>query len=374
MARPTRPKGYLTKGKTKSADAARKASARRELTSLKGIAGIVGKSIIEGVGGPKAKAAKTVVRAGKKALSGKVLDDAINKANASARSTKPVRNTKGLKTTTGQGRKKTSNIEATRVAEESAGPKARRLGGESALRTTTPKPGVRLTTKIGKYRGYGTLSKEKTKVSKPVRFDTNKKGSAVTITKTQPRKAAEVREEIAKKRRDRLRNALTPRINPARPKVQPKRGNQNSTQNNTREEELINRYYRIRFGDKNAPTTKGAQEKQESIESRIASGSEKPTRGKSSSNFDKEAEARINEALNTKSRIKAKVKPGVPTRTTTLLKSKAKPSEIKGAIRNQRKVLRNREIKEAVEKMRKAKEAAERIRKAEETAKKRGSK
>ena len=60
--RPTRPKSYLTKGKTKSPDAARKASARRELTSLKGIAGIVGRSVVEGIGGPKARAAKAAAR------------------------------------------------------------------------------------------------------------------------------------------------------------------------------------------------------------------------------------------------------------------------------------------------------------------------
>lgn len=60
--RPTRPKGYLTKGKTKSPDAARKASARRELTSLKGIAGIVGRSVVEGIGGPKARAAKAAAK------------------------------------------------------------------------------------------------------------------------------------------------------------------------------------------------------------------------------------------------------------------------------------------------------------------------
>lgn len=52
----TKPKGYYSKGKVKSKDAVAKANARKSLTSLKGIAGIVGLSVLEGVGGPKARA------------------------------------------------------------------------------------------------------------------------------------------------------------------------------------------------------------------------------------------------------------------------------------------------------------------------------
>jgi hypothetical protein len=46
--RPTRPKGYLTKGKTKSPDAARQAKARQQLTSPRALAGLVLNSVLNG--------------------------------------------------------------------------------------------------------------------------------------------------------------------------------------------------------------------------------------------------------------------------------------------------------------------------------------
>lgn len=46
--RPKRPKGYLTKGKTKSPDAARKALARKEITTARGLANIVLNSVLSG--------------------------------------------------------------------------------------------------------------------------------------------------------------------------------------------------------------------------------------------------------------------------------------------------------------------------------------
>jgi hypothetical protein len=56
--RPTRPKGYLTKGKTKSPDAARKAAARQQLTSPRALAGLVLNSVLNGTpAGRGAKAA-----------------------------------------------------------------------------------------------------------------------------------------------------------------------------------------------------------------------------------------------------------------------------------------------------------------------------
>ena len=185
------------------------------------------------------------------------------------------------------GRNKVSSVQARRIAEEAAGPKARRLGGTAALRSTKPKPDVRVTTRTS--RG--------TTVTKPIKRETNKKGSAITVKKIEPRKAADVRAERAKARRARLRDALTPRVNPARPKVAPKKGSTGSTRNDSREQELIDRYYKVRFGDRGGPTPRSAQDKQPSIESRIASGAEKPTRGKGPSTFDKEAEARINAGL-----------------------------------------------------------------------------
>lgn len=344
-----------------------------------------------------------------RAVSGKQLDALINKANLSARSTKPVRNAKGLRTTTGQGGKRISNVSATRIAEQSAGPKARRLGGEAGLRAVAPKPGVRVTTKssgggsikvgpsqkinvklIKRAEGPSRLSgkefekppvkvkeissertptfgKEKITTSKPVRRETNKKGSAITIRKTAPRKAADVRAEAQKIRRDRLREALTPRVNPARPKVTPKRGTDSFTKSNAREQEIIDRYYRIRFGDKGGPTPRSAQARQESIESRIASGTEKPTRGSVNTTGDKEATILAQRSMRAlgspKASAKEKVKPGQRTKVATAIK-KGDPAKIKGSVRNMRRVLKEREIKEA----------AERMRKAEEAAKKRGTK
>jgi hypothetical protein len=314
-------------------------------------------------------------KGGPKAVSGKSLDRAINMANQSARSTKPVRNTGGgLRTTySGPSRNKVSNVSATRIAEQSAGPKARRLGGESALRGVAPKPDVRITTKAGKYRGYGTLSKEKTTVTKPVKRETNKKGSAITVRKTTPRKPSDVRSEAAKAKRDRLREALTPRVNPARPKTKPKSGPAGG-RTNEREQEIINRYYRIRFRDQGGPTPRSAQGPQSSVESRIASGSEKATRGRSnSSNFDSEAETLLNRSIraieNPKVAAKERVRPGKPTKTTVALRTvggtKAeRTAKLKGTIRNQRKVLREREIKETAERVRKAEEAAAKARRA----------
>lgn len=80
--RPTRPKGYLTKGKTKSVDAARKSAARKELTSLKGIAGLVGRSVVEGIGGPKAKAAKAAAKTSAKVARALANEAAGKKAKA----------------------------------------------------------------------------------------------------------------------------------------------------------------------------------------------------------------------------------------------------------------------------------------------------
>jgi hypothetical protein len=426
--RPTRPKGYLTKGKTTSMDAARKAAARRELTSLRGIAGLVGRSVVEGIGGPKAKAAGVAVRAGRKALSGKALDAAINKANLAARSTKPVRSKSGgLKTTTGQGRKKVSSVAATRMAEQSAGPKARRLGGETALRSNFPKPGVRITRKTsgGEVTRTGTpkkvdlkvtkraegpsrpvavkktvtkgrivrdvkstdfvkpsgkttnisgkvtpfVTKEKTTVTRPVKRSTNRNGSAVTVRKTEPRKVAEVRAEAQKERQERIRKALTIRINPARVKSTPKRSQANSSKASGKEQEQPQGIMvRGKFYPNPNPGLMPRSSGQADIASRLAAGSEKATYGKGASNYDKEAERLLQRALRAlespKASAKEKVKPGVRTRTASLIKNKAQADKIKGAIRNQRRVLKEREIKEA----------AERIRKAEEAAKKRGTK
>ena len=424
----TRPKGYLTKGKTKSPDAARKAKARQQLTSPRALAGLVLNSVLNGTpAGRGAKAAGIAVRGGNRALSGKALDAAMNKANLSARSTKPVRNAKGgLKTTTGQGRKKVSDISATRMAEQSAGPKARRIGGVIELRSIRPKPNdvvtrktsggkvtrkdtperinlkvtkpaegpsrpvavkktvtkgrivrdikstdfVKPSGKVTNISGTRTpfVNKEKTTVSKPTKRSGSRNGTAVSVRKTEPRKASDVREEATKARKTRLREALTPRVNPARAKVKPKQGKQGSTKTDARREEILQRYYNIRFRDQSAPTPRGGQPEPRSIDARIARGVEERPRSSSKSNYDKEANERLDlqerAASGSKKAIEeSKVKPGKRTKVATAVKT-GKPSEIKGAVKNMRRVLKEREIKEG----------AESIRKAQEAAKKRGGK
>jgi len=418
----TRPKGYLTKGKTKSPDAARKAAARKQLSSPRALAGLVLNSVLNGTpAGRGAKAAGIAVRGGKRALSGKALDAAINKANLSARSTKPVRNAKGgLKTTTGQRRKKVSDISATRMAEQSAGARARRSGGVIELRSIRPKPNDVVTTKTsgGKVTRTGTpekinlkvtkraegpsrpvavkktvtkgrivrdvksadfvgpsskvknisgsripfANKEKITIAKPAKRSGSRNGTAVTVSRTEPRKAADVREDATKARKARLREALTPRVNPARTKVKPKQGKQGSTTTDARREEILQRYYNIRFRDQSAPTPRGGQAEARSIDQRIARGVEERPRSSSKSNYDKEANERLDlqerAASGSKKAIaESKVKPGKRTKVATAVKT-GKPSEIKGAVRNMRKVLKEREIKEGAESIRKAQEAA----------------
>jgi hypothetical protein len=365
-------------------------------------------------------------KGGPKAVSGKTLDRAINIANQSSRSGRPIPNAGGgLRTTySGPPKGKISKVAATRAAEKAAGPRARREGGNAALRATKPKPGVRITrrtsggpvvkmgpgkkinvkltqraegparpVKVKKTVTQGRivrdikstdfvrpadrtrivsgerkpfLTKEKVTVSKPIKRETNKKGSAITVRKTEPRKAKEVRAERAKAKRDKLRDALTPRVNPARLKIQPKRGK------NERDERTA-----IDRDEPQGITVRGKfypdgnrglmpRGKQPTIESRVTSRVEKPTRSKTPSEYDKEAGARIDEAVKASTRVKATVKPGKPTKATVALRTvggskktkAARNAELKGIIRNQRKVLKQREIKEAGEKIRKAEEAA----------------
>jgi hypothetical protein len=293
-------------------------------------------------------------KGGPKAVSGKSLDRAINIANQSARSSKPVRNKGGgLRTTySGPAKGKISKVAATRAAEKAAGPRARREGGTASLRATAPKPDVRITTKAGKYRGYGTLSKEKTTVTRPVKRTTNKTGSAITVRKVEPRKAKDVKAERDRIKRNKVRDALTPAPKPYGPNREIKLDSiaKKKTSNTTdaRNKEIIDRYYRIRFRDRGGPDPRSGQGPQSSIESRIASGAEKPTRSKLPSEYDTQAGARIDEAVKASTRVKATVKPGKPTKTTIALrtvggKKSERTAKLKGTIRNQRKVLKERQ-------------------------------
>jgi hypothetical protein len=363
-------------------------------------------------------------KGGPKAVSGKSLDRAINIANQSSRSGRPTPNTGGgLRTTySGPPKGKISKVAATRAAEKAAGPRARREGGNAALRVTKPKPTARITrttsggtvvrmgpaekinvkltqraegparpVKVKKTVTQGRIvrdikstdfvrpadrtrivsgerkpffTKEKVTVSRGVKRTTNKSGSAITVRKTEPRKAKEVRAERKKRDDAKLRDALTPRVNPARPKIQPKRGkNERDERTATERNEPQGITVRGKFYPDGNRGSMPRGSKQPTIESRVSSGAEKPTRGNVPSKYDTEAGARIDEALKPSTRVKATVKPGKPTKTTIALrtiggKKSERTAKLKGTIRNQRKVLKEREIKEAAERIRKAEEAA----------------
>jgi hypothetical protein len=366
-------------------------------------------------------------KGGPKAVSGKSLDRAINIANQSSRSGRPIPNAGGgLRTTySGPPKGKISKVAATRAAEKAAGPRARREGGNAALRATKPKPtaiitrrtsggpvvrmgpgkkiDVKLTqraegparpVKVKKTVTQGRivrdikstdfvrpadrtrivsgeikpfLTKEKVTVSRGVKRTTNKNGSAITVKKVEPRKAAEVRAERKKRNDAKLRDALTPRVNPARPKIKPKRGkNERDERTATERNEPQGITVRGKFYPDGNRGSMPRGSKQPTIESRVSSGAEKPTRGNVPSKYDTEAGARIDEAVKASTRVKATVKPGKPTKATVALRTvggskktkAARNAELKGIIRNQRKVLKQREIREAGEKIRKAEEAA----------------
>jgi hypothetical protein len=435
------------------------------------VPGIVGASIIEGVGGPKAKVAtraagtiigrsrgligKTVPKKGRNYAADRerareIASERLATRNktqktragdkvkinpaalgSSVKSGKPTPNRGGgLRTTTGRPKTKVTKgdvFEAVRSMRKSPSGSSTTTG-TGAVRGTAPKPGVRITTRTSggterrilgpeqkvnvkiKKRTEGpsrrvpekrtvtqgrivrdikveryekppiqeknvsvtrvpSYPKEKVTVQKPLKKTNPKeKGSAITVRQGTPRKPSDVRERMQRERRDRLRESLTPRLNPARPKTTPQRGAGGSGNSRERNQEIIDRYYRIRFRDQGAPTARSAQGKQGSIESRVASGSEKPTRGRSnSSDYDKEAENLLNRSLRAledpKVSAKEKIKPGKRTNVAKAVKSRNRGKIIR-ANKNMRKVLREREIKEAAERMRKAEEAAKKAKRA----------
>jgi hypothetical protein len=287
------------------------------------VPGIVGASILEGIGGPKARAG------------GKV-------ANFAARTgAKIIAERKGAAILAEKAARtgKISKVAARREAEKVAGQKAVRVGGNKALKSVVDKPKAKIITKTG--------NPKKDTVSTPPKLKPARR-SPVTVTRTTPKKSSDVVSSRLKAQRDRIREALTVKVNPARPKITPKRDvNGGANRTDARNDEIVNRYYRIKNRDSGGPETRGGQSPQDSIDKRLAKGAEKEPRSSKLSDKDYEADERVNEALNPKSRLKAKVKPGVPTRTTTFLKSKASPDKIKGAIRNQRKVIEGRKLRTA---------------------------
>ena len=260
----TRPKGYLTKGKTKSFDAVRKSKARASFTP-RGIASIVGNAVLDSPAGRVGKVAKTGVvlsrMLAKKAAAKESKDVAVKsaagkrtytRATTSTRSrtpgstaTKPKeklndksksnaplsrKGAKGFKRTYPTAGKKieikeagpvvrksapskpapkpikpseqkprpgkVSRYQARKIAEESAGRKARSVAGNpnrtsstGAIVATAPKPGVVITTTTS--RG--------TKVTGGLkRTDYKEKSSGLTVKRKPPMTAKEIAENKIK--------------------------------------------------------------------------------------------------------------------------------------------------------------------------------
>jgi hypothetical protein len=126
--RPTRPKGYLSKGKTKSPDAARKAAARQQLTSPRALAGLVLNSVLNGT--PAGRGVKA--------------------ASAGSKVTKVVLRNMRKKAAGVEQRKKVSAVAARKEAEKAKfAPAGIQRGGK-------PKGGMRpLTVETGGSKGQG---------------------------------------------------------------------------------------------------------------------------------------------------------------------------------------------------------------------------
>jgi len=173
--RPTRPKGYLTKGKTKSPDAARKAKARQIFTP-KGL----GKEVLNAVlsGSPVGRGAKAASSASK-------LEQII------------IRNM----------RKKAAGV----------GQRAAVTTGQAKLVASkmSQAPVKRSRDTIKKDSGRGLSAREKQQVTK-----------SDTITRPKPNKPR-TKIQIAKDQKEArgrtIRKSLTVKVNPARPKTAPKR-------------------------------------------------------------------------------------------------------------------------------------------------------
>jgi hypothetical protein len=152
------------------------------------VPGIVGASILEGIGGPKVKAG------------GKVASFAARTGRRIIADRKGAKIVAEKLARTG----KISKVAARREAETAAGPKARSVTGNpnrasstGAIRATAPKPGVKVT----------TITSRGTKVTGGIKRITNKKGSAVTI-KQKPSMSAK---EIAQKQIEQNAAAKTAR-------------------------------------------------------------------------------------------------------------------------------------------------------------------
>ena len=190
-----------------------------------------------------------------------------------------------------------------------------------------------------------------------------------------PRKRSEVLEERNRLRRERYNKAVTPRPKPLGPnkKVTP-RVDKDKSPNVPDRPEPQGITVRGKFypeGVQGLPARGGGVEPK-TINSRIAEKYEKAPRSTSDSTGDKEgsklAQRSIKEAGKPSLKVGAdfkpgkstsRVKPGVRTNTTRLIREikkstnpaekKAKTAELKRAIRNQRKVLKQREFQKDVD-------------------------
>jgi hypothetical protein len=171
--RPTRPKGYLTKGKTKSPDAARKALARKEITTARGLANIVLNSVLIGTpvgrgAGAGSKVTQIVLRNMRKKAAGVQ---------------------QRAKVTPGQAKLAASQVGKAPVK------RSRDISKKDA--------------------GRGLSAREKQQVTKPD-----------TITRPRPNKPkskAQIAFDKKEARGRTIRKSLTIKVNPARPKTTPKR-------------------------------------------------------------------------------------------------------------------------------------------------------
>lgn len=202
-------------GQQRTANDIRKAEARKSLTSVKGLASIVGGAILEGVGGPKAKAGKII---------GKGVSE-IGSIASKAAAERLVRQA---------ARKKISDVDARDIAIKSAWRKAGRVGGRPIL-TKNTRPLDRATKaekvavsertgdKPGQFKNTEKLTRKRGATPLRVSTDTEKefRKGTVTVTRTTPRRSSDVRKEAQQVKNERVRSLLTPIKNPSRnkPKV-----------------------------------------------------------------------------------------------------------------------------------------------------------
>jgi hypothetical protein len=297
----------------------------------------------------------------------------INPASLGSRikSGKPTPNRGGgLRTTTGQGKKATSRAdvyEAVRTMSQRPGG-ASTTTGTGAVRGTAPKPGVRVTN----ITGSGT------KVTGGIKRTTNKNGSAITIKNKPPMskeqiEKAQIEKNTAAKIARSIQGGVGKRpTRPGGPKMDEatrikNRGlavvskGRSATKVSGKEEPQGITVRGKLYRDANPGTPARGQSGQGTLEERISSGLERATYGRQGkSNYDAEAENLVNRSIraieNPKAAAKERVKPGKRTNVAKAARN-PKARNVGKAIAKQRKVLSDREIKQAAERSEKTLDA-----------------